>query len=184
MTFGFTLAWISGIIGAIIQWKIYTTSPGGYHATDLAEAQGIVSPLSVWLQIPNVALGALSECFCNVTAYEMAYARAPPGMKALVMSLFLFTTALSYALGEVLTPAIKDPYLIWVWAGPAIALFVQTVIFWFRYKHLNDDEFMTYEVKINANKEIVDDDASEEGPHGETTEAHRAHDPEKEVELK
>ena len=73
----------------------------------------------------------MSECFCNVTAYELAYARSPPGMKALVMSLFLFTTALAYALGLVLTPIIRDPYLIWVWAGPAIALFVQTVIFWY-----------------------------------------------------
>lgn len=47
-----------------------------------------------------------------------------------------------FILSKVLTPAIKDPYLIWIWAGPAIALFVQTVIFWFRYKHLNNDEFM------------------------------------------
>ena len=62
------------------------------------------------------------------------------------MSIFLFTTALSYALGLVLTPVIKDPYLIWIWAGPSIALFVQTVIFWFRYRNMNEDEFMTYDV--------------------------------------
>jgi hypothetical protein len=30
ITFGFTLAWISGIIGAILQWHIYQTSPCGY----------------------------------------------------------------------------------------------------------------------------------------------------------
>lgn len=114
----------------------------------------------------------MSECFCNVTAYELAYARAPPSMKALVMALFLFTTALSSALAEgkfmhcllieiqrkkidklltppfyllVISPAISDPHLIWVWAGPAIALAAQTVVFWFRYRHLNNDEFMTYD---------------------------------------
>jgi len=54
-------------------------------------------------------------------------------MKALVMALFLATTALSYALGEIISPAIADPHLIWVWGGPAIALAVQTVIFWFTY---------------------------------------------------
>lgn len=81
-------------------------------------------------------LGALSECFCNVTAYELAYARSPPSMKAFVMALFLFSTALSSALGEIITPVIKDPHLIWVWAGPAIVLAVQTVIFWFRWKHM------------------------------------------------
>lgn len=97
------------------------------------------------MQIPNTVLGALSECFCNVTAYELAYARSPPGMKALVVSLFLATSALSNAFAEILSPAIKDPYLVWIWAGPAIALALQTVIFWFKYKKFNDDEFMTYE---------------------------------------
>nr|OQO23869.1 hypothetical protein B0A51_05881 [Rachicladosporium sp. CCFEE 5018] len=63
-------------------------------------------------------------------------------MRALVLAIFLFTTALSYALREVITPAIVDPHLIWVWAGPTIALAVQTVIFWFRYRKYNDDAFM------------------------------------------
>ncbi|KAK5130880.1 hypothetical protein LTR08_001601 [Meristemomyces frigidus] len=145
ITFGFCLAIVSGIIGAIIQWRIYKTSPCGYQATNCAEADGTVSPLNVWLQIPNVALGAISECFCNVTAYELAYARSPKGMKALVVSLFLATNALSYALGEIVTPAMVDPHLIWLWAGPTIALAVQTVIFWYRYRKFNDDDFMTYE---------------------------------------
>lgn len=61
------------------------------------------------------------------------------------MSIFLAMTALSKALGEIFSPAIKDPYLVWIWAGPAMALAVQTVIFWIRYRTLNDDEFMTSE---------------------------------------
>lgn len=106
---GFTLAWISGIIGAIVQWKVYQTAPCGYQATNCAEAGTSVSPISIWWQLPNVTLGAISECFVNVTGYELAYARSAPGMKAIVFSFFLFTTALAYALGEVLTPAIADP---------------------------------------------------------------------------
>ncbi|KAL1971303.1 hypothetical protein VTN77DRAFT_255 [Rasamsonia byssochlamydoides] len=141
ITFGFILATISGVIGAIVQWRVYKTSPCGYYAST---CDG-VSPLSVWWQIPNVSLGAISECFCNVTAYELAYARSPKSMKGLVMAIFLFMTSLSSALGEIILPWTVDPYLIWIWLGPAIALAVQTVIFWFRYKHLNDDEFMTYE---------------------------------------
>lgn len=108
MTFGFTLAAISGVIGAIVQWKVYETSPCGYQASTCDD----VSPISIWWQVPNVALGAISELFCNVTAYEMAYARSPPHLKAVVMSIFLFNTALSSALGEILIPAIVDPYLI------------------------------------------------------------------------
>ena len=108
MTLGFLLAAVSGVIGAIVQYYVYKTSPCGYQAST---CDG-VSPLSIWLQLPNVILGAISELFCNVTAYEMAYARAPPNMKAVVMSLFLFNTALSNALGEILVPSIVDPNLI------------------------------------------------------------------------
>jgi len=79
-----------------------------------------------------------------VTAYELAYARAPEHMRATVISFFLFMTALSSALGEILVPAITDPTLIWAWAAPAIALAVQTVLFWWRHRHVNDEVFMTY----------------------------------------
>ncbi|KAG8160581.1 hypothetical protein KVR01_010117 [Diaporthe batatas] len=141
MTFGFTLATISGIIGAIVQYRIYATSPCGYFASSCDE----VAPISIWLQIPNVALGAMSEIFVNVTSYELAYARAPENMRACVVALFLFMTALSSALGQILVPAITDPTLIWAWAAPAIALAVQTVIFWWRHRDVNDDVFMTYQ---------------------------------------
>lgn len=144
ITFGFILATISGVIGAIVQWRVYETSPCGYYASSCSIGTG-VSPISIWWQIPNVALGAISECFCNVTAYEIAYARSPKGMKAVVMSLFLFNTALATALGEVLTPVTVDPYLIWIWAGLAIALAVQTVIFHWTYRKMDNDDFTTYE---------------------------------------
>ncbi|OQN96831.1 hypothetical protein B0A48_17391 [Cryoendolithus antarcticus] len=145
ITFGFVLATASGVAGAIVQWKIYELSPCGYYATTCDD----VAPISIWWQIINVSLGAISEVFANVTAYEVAYSRSPPGMRALVLAIFLFTTALSYALGEVITPAILDPHLIWVWAGPTIALAVQTVIFWFRYRKYNDDEFMIDDSDFN-----------------------------------
>ncbi|XXG99683.1 hypothetical protein Hte_006024 [Hypoxylon texense] len=141
MTFGFALATISGVIGAIVQLYVYRTSPCGYYASTCDD----VSPISIWWQIPNVALGAMSEIFVNVTSYELAYARAPEHMRATVVALFLFMTALSSALGEILIPAIADPTLVWAWAAPAIALFVQTVIFWWKYRNVNDDAFMTYE---------------------------------------
>ncbi|KAI1457882.1 PTR2-domain-containing protein [Annulohypoxylon moriforme] len=141
MTFGFSLAILSGVIGAIVQYRVYETSPCGYYASN---CDG-VSPISIWWQIPNVTLGAISEIFVNVTSYELAYARAPENMKATVLSLFLFMTALSSALGEILIPAIADPTLVWAWAAPAIALFVQTVIFHWKYRNLNDDAFMTHE---------------------------------------
>ncbi|KAI0468242.1 POT family protein [Xylaria cf. heliscus] len=151
MTLGFVLAIISGVIGAIVQYRVYETSPCGYQASTCDD----VSPINIWWQIPNVALGAISEVFVNVTAYELAYARAPENMRATVLSIFLFMTALSSALGEILIPAINDPTLVWAWAAPAIALFVQTIIFVWRHRHVNDDVFMTYKEdfeSVNSSK--------------------------------
>lgn len=136
ITFGFCLAILSGLFGTLIQWKIYQLSPCGSQATSCGE----VASISIWWRVPKVAIGALSECFSNVTALELAYARAPQGMKALVLSLLLFTAALSAALALIISPAIKDPHLIWIWGGPTTALTVQTVIFWYRYRGYNDDE--------------------------------------------
>jgi dipeptide/tripeptide permease len=149
ITFGFTLAWISSIIGAIVQWYIYKTSPCGKFATDCKVGKK-VSPLSVWAQIPNVVLGAISECFCQVTAYEIAYARSPKNMKALVMSIFLFMNALSNALAQIMTPAIKDPNLVWVWASPGIVLFFITIVFYARYRYMNSDEFMMEQAVVSG----------------------------------
>ncbi|KAI1184381.1 POT family protein [Nemania serpens] len=159
MTFGFILAIISGVIGAIVQYRVYETSPCGYQASTCDD----VSPISIWWQIPNVSLGAISEIFVNVTAYELAYARAPENMRATVIAIFLFMTALSSALGEILVPAITDPTLIWAWAAPAIALFVQTVIFWWRHRHVNEEVFMTYKEDF----ESVNTDKVDEASAGE-----------------
>jgi dipeptide/tripeptide permease len=134
LAFGFFLAMISGIVGTIVQWKVYKLSPCGYYASTC----DTVAPISIWWQAPNIVLGALSECFCNVTAYELAYARSPPSMKGLVVAIFLFMNALSNALGEILIPVTKDPWLLWIWGAPAVALALQTIILWVRFKGLNN----------------------------------------------
>lgn len=149
ITFGFVLAMLSSVIGAITQWKIYETSPCGYAAASSCELG--VSPLSIWWQIPNTVLAALSECFANVTGYELAYSRAPAGMKGLVMAIFLFMSALSSAIGEILLPATRDPWLIWIWAAPAIALALQTIVFWVRFQSLNHEQFILTEEDYQPN---------------------------------
>jgi len=144
MTFGFTLAILSSLSGAFLQWRVYKTSPCGEFATACDIGTG-VSPISVWWQVPVIAFGAISECFCQVTAYELAYARAPVNGKALVTALLLFSNALASVLGLVITPVVKDPYLVWVWLGPAVALFLQTCWFQWKYREIDIDEFMVFE---------------------------------------
>ncbi|KAH9833910.1 PTR2-domain-containing protein [Teratosphaeria destructans] len=175
ITVGFGFAIASGLVGTIVQWQIYRTSPCGSHATDCAEDDGTVSPISLWWQLPIYGLSGISECFANVTAYELAYARSPEGMKAFVMAIYLFTYALSSALGEIVSPVTKDPWLIYIWGVPTGCLFVQTVIFWFRYRSVNEDDFMTYEEDFQESKKIeaaeapaagLDEKASERGSEG------------------
>ena len=50
--------------------------------------------------------------FVHVTGYELAYSRAPPNMKAVVMAMYLLINAVFITLGASYIPLIKDPYLI------------------------------------------------------------------------
>ncbi|KAJ5983056.1 MFS peptide transporter [Penicillium waksmanii] len=120
-------------------WQVYKQSPCGYSASTCDE----VAPISIWWQLPATILGALSECFCNVTAYEVAYSRSPKSMRSTVVASFLFMSALSSALEESLIPVTKDPWLIWIWAGLAIALILQIMIFWYRFRHINNESYAT-----------------------------------------
>ncbi|CAF3487648.1 unnamed protein product [Fusarium graminearum] len=141
MTVGYISAILGSLVGAIIQWRVYKTSPCGYHGST---CDG-VSPVSIWWQLPTVMLGAIGELFTAVTAYEMAYARAPEGMKSTVVAINLAMQALSSALAQILIPSIADPNLIWAWAAPCIALFIQTIIFWVRHRHVNDEKYLIRE---------------------------------------
>jgi len=162
MTFGMFICAVGGVAGGIVQLYVYRTSPCGYQASTCLDSDGNtrVSKISIWVQLVNVAITAISELFVNVTSYEMAYARAPPNMKAAVFSICLFMSALSSALAEIITPFTEDPKLVWVYIGPAIALFVQTAIFWFRYRNVDEEKFMTYEddgvEEVNVHHDAVE----------------------------
>ncbi|KAK6457557.1 proton-dependent oligopeptide transporter, POT family [Scheffersomyces xylosifermentans] len=133
---GFILAGSSQIAGAVIQYKVYTTSPCGYHAT-ICEAG--TAPISAWQDVSLYILSAAGECFAMTTAYELAYTRSPPHMKGLVMALFLFTSAISAALSQAITPALTDPYLIWPFAGIAIATFIAAGLFVLQFRNLHKE---------------------------------------------
>lgn len=126
MCIGFLLASISCVIAAIVQSRIYATSPCGTFASTCEEG---VSPVSLWLQIPIISIPAIGELFVNVTSYELAYTRSPARMKALVYSLALFNIAIAAALSLALSNAIQDPYLPWVWTAFACATFLTAWLF-------------------------------------------------------
>ena len=91
-----------------------------YYASTCEDANKnpIVAPLNVWIQtgsyvfsyclrassnpgpIHSYVLIALSEIFASITGLEYAFTKAPVNMRSCVMAIFLFTSAISSAIGE------------------------------------------------------------------------------------
>jgi dipeptide/tripeptide permease len=100
------------------------------------------------VQIPLYSLPALAEVcylfnacdpyaqtirpqiFINVTAYEIAYTRAPQRMKGVVFAIVLFMSAISSAITLAISPSFVDPNLIWPFVGLAAGLVVCAIIIW------------------------------------------------------
>ncbi|KAL7422570.1 hypothetical protein Q5752_003218 [Cryptotrichosporon argae] len=133
MSIGFFLGAIGCVVCAIVQWRVYATSPCGNYATTCDE----VSSISLWLQVPIYALPALGELFVYVTSYELAYTRSPARMKGFVYSLCLFNSAIAAAISLALADVIQDPWLIWPWVALAVACVMCIPIFLIFYRHLN-----------------------------------------------
>ncbi|GME70353.1 unnamed protein product [Ambrosiozyma monospora] len=133
ISFGFFLGSMTSMTAALIQWRIYETSPCGYHATTCDD----VSPISAWVEVSVYALAAAGECFCMTQAYELSYTRAPENSKSLVTALFLLTNSFSAAIEEAITGALVDPHLIWPFTALACIGFVSTVVFLIQYWNLD-----------------------------------------------
>ena len=146
MTTGFIIAALSMVASAVMQYYIYKKSPCGWYANKIITApDGTEAPcppaaINVWAQsFPYILIG-IAEIFANVTSYEYAYSKAPANMKSLVMSINLFMSAVSSAIGQAFTPISGDPYLVWNYTIVAVIAFVGGVAFWICFRHLDSDE--------------------------------------------
>ncbi|KAF7360956.1 putative peptide transporter ptr2 [Mycena sanguinolenta] len=103
------------IWAAVLQHRIYQTSPCGHAAATCTDSAGnhLVSPLNVWIQAPAYILIALSEIFAAITGYEYAFSKAPENMRSLMMALFMGTCAVSAILTEGFLWLAADPLLVW-----------------------------------------------------------------------
>lgn len=134
ITFGFFVASMAQVAGAVLQHKIYKTSPCGNYATNCEKG---VSPISAWQEVSLYVLQAASECFAMTTSYEIAYTRAPPKSKGLVMALCLFASAISSALSLAITPALYDPHIIWAFVAMACIGIFFTILFFIHFRKLH-----------------------------------------------
>ncbi|KAI0764944.1 oligopeptide transporter [Fomes fomentarius] len=139
ITLGFYTGAASMVWSAVVQHYIYKNNPCGYHVATCKDAEGnpLTSTLNVWIQTPSYVLIAFSEIFASITGLEYAFTKAPKNMRSLVMSVFLFTSAVSAALGQAFVALSEDPLLIWNYATMAVLAFVAGTIFWFQYRHVD-----------------------------------------------
>ncbi|KAL0563665.1 hypothetical protein V5O48_018401, partial [Marasmius crinis-equi] len=142
ITAGFGAGAAAMIWAAVVQHYIYKTSPCGYSAATCADSEGnvLVSPLNVWIQSGSYILIALSEIFASITGFEYAFTKAPKNMKSLVSSIFLFTLAISSALGEAFVSLSVDPLLVWNYGVVGVIAGVSGILFWTAMSKLDKED--------------------------------------------
>jgi POT family proton-dependent oligopeptide transporter len=94
----------------------------------------------VWTQSGSYILVAASEIFASVTALEYAFTKAPKNMRSFVQAFYLFTSAISAALGEAFLPLSENPLLIWNYGTMAVIAFIAGCLFYLKYEGLDKNE--------------------------------------------
>ncbi|EKM75449.1 hypothetical protein AGABI1DRAFT_116381 [Agaricus bisporus var. burnettii JB137-S8] len=142
ITGGFFTGALAMTWAAVLQHFIYKTNPCHYSAATCKDAEGnaVVSPLNVWLQTGAYFLIAVSEIFASITGLEYAFTKAPTNMRSLVMSAFLFTSAIASAIGEAFVSLSSDPLLVWNYGSMAVIAAIAGVLFWLSVRRLDRDE--------------------------------------------
>ncbi|KAK0550591.1 hypothetical protein OC846_003606 [Tilletia horrida] len=142
ITAGFIFGALAMVWASVLQDYIYKTNPCGKHVSTCEDADGnpLVSSLNVWIQTGSYVLIAISEIFASITGLEYAYTKAPTNMRSLVMSMFLFTSAVAGAIGNAFTPLSEDPNLVINYAVFAGLSFVAGVVFWLFFRKLDAEE--------------------------------------------
>ncbi|KAF8155410.1 peptide transporter PTR2A [Crassisporium funariophilum] len=120
---------------AAMAWAA-VTNPCHEHANT---CEG-VSPLNDWIQTGAYVLIAISEIFASITGLEYAFTKAPKNMRSLVMSVFLFMSAVASALGEAFVALSDDPLLVWNYGAMGVTAFVAGCIFWWSVRDLDAHE--------------------------------------------
>ena len=133
ISIGFLFGTATCLVCGLIQGKIYTTSPCGWHATSCQE----VSPVSLWWQAPMYVLPEFGAVFNSVTAYELAYVQSPARMKGLVWAISLLPSGIAAAMSLALSQVIQDPYLVWPYAAVGVSCLLAAIICSLVFQDLN-----------------------------------------------
>ncbi|KAF6839851.1 MFS peptide transporter [Colletotrichum musicola] len=169
ITIGFWLGALCLAYAAIVQHLIYKAGPcyeaPGNCPEGLVDGSSLPNHVHIAVQTPAYVFIGLSEIFISVTGLEYAYTKAPPNMKSFVQSIYLFTNAFGSAISEALVSVAVDPKFLWMYTGVACFSFVIGIVFYFTFRHYDDQEDEMYAldrdqpVLNNDGVKQVDDDA-------------------------
>jgi POT family proton-dependent oligopeptide transporter len=142
ITWGFYTGSAAMIWAAVIQAYIYKKSVCGNNASGNLPSGDACPPvnINVWAQTGSYVLIAISEILASITGLEYAFSKAPKNMRSLVMSVFLFQSAISAAIGEAFVTLSADPLLVWNYGIMGVLSFVGGTIFWLQFRGLDRDE--------------------------------------------
>ncbi|KAG0238222.1 peptide transporter ptr2 [Actinomortierella wolfii] len=135
ISFGFFFAALAMAWSAIVQHLIYTTGPNYDHP--LSDPDQTPNNITVAWQVPSYFFIAISEIMASITGLEFAFTNAPPSMKSVVMSLFLFTNCLGALLNFALLPLVKDPLILINYTMLAIASFIIAMVIFIFYRNMD-----------------------------------------------
>ncbi|KAG0046928.1 peptide transporter ptr2 [Gryganskiella cystojenkinii] len=144
---GFSIVTFCFVYVTVLQHLLYRSGP--YYNFSGKDPQGnpvtipkdialVINDLTIWTQIPAYILIGISEIFASATGLEFAFRSAAPELKSVVMSLFLATNAFGSLIGMILAIWSNDPNFVYVYAAQAAAMFVMTVLFAWKFAHLDN----------------------------------------------
>ncbi|KAJ1021559.1 hypothetical protein NDA13_005595 [Ustilago tritici] len=139
---GFLTGALAMVWAAVVQHYIYKKSPCGKAASTCEDADGVFipAPITVWVQCGSYILIAVSEILASITGLEYAFSKAPKSMRSLVMSMFLFTSAIAAALQQAFIALSEDPNLVWNYTVFACLAFAGFIGFCFAFRKLDAEE--------------------------------------------
>ncbi|KAL5318999.1 hypothetical protein ACEPPN_014067 [Leptodophora sp. 'Broadleaf-Isolate-01'] len=178
ITFGLFLSAVGAVGYTVLNYYAYKIGPCGHYGSSKscvdADGNSLVANISVWWMAIPYALGGISELFVNVPAYGLAYSRAPKNMRSLVTALNLFSTGIAYALGLAFAGIIKDPFLTWDLGAPAIIGFVAAALFYYLFRHIDDEEYVLstnddYHLQHQSDSSIAGTEINEKAVNADST---------------
>ncbi|KAG0244839.1 peptide transporter ptr2 [Mortierella sp. GBA43] len=146
---GFSIVTFCFVYVTVLQHFLYSAGPyynftgKDPHNPDVVitipkDITQVINNISIWTQLPAYILIGISEIFASATGLEFAFRSAAPELKSVVMALFLATNAFGSLIGMILAIWSNDPNFVYVYAAQAIAMCIMTVLFAWKFAHLDN----------------------------------------------